>query len=121
MRVETFETFAQLRSLTATTIFTEAGTLTSLSTANTGKIVAKSGDSVFLWIKQSQVSYELTLTSDLGNADRITFSSIAMFYSAIGLSVFFLETFFLVVFGAGAGLASATFCASVLGSTTSHL
>jgi len=76
MRVETFETFAQLRSLTATTIFTEAGTLTSLSTANTGKIVAKSGDKVFLWIKQSQVSYELTLTSDLGNADRITFSSI---------------------------------------------
>ncbi len=39
MRVETFEQFAQLRSLTATTTFTEAGTLTSLSTANTGKVV----------------------------------------------------------------------------------
>ena len=78
MRVETFEQYLQLRSLTATTTFQEAGTLTTLATFNTGKVVAKSGDKVYLWIKQSQVSYELTLTSDLGSGDSAVFSSIAI-------------------------------------------
>jgi len=49
---------------------------TQLAVAAGNKVVAKSGEKVFLFAKYSNQLYELTLTADLGRTTTCSFSSI---------------------------------------------
>jgi hypothetical protein len=74
MRTESFETFMRFTTLTETSTHQVAGATTTLPVIDVDKVVAKSGTSVMIWLKQAQVFYSLRLTADLGDSTTMTFA-----------------------------------------------